>query len=174
MTFSPPDDPFDVPVESYLRDMTINTTSAYVAAQQAVAGFKELPPTAARSFFFTGNICNLVALPGFMDQAMGKAASANMIMHAAAAYKEKGFKYVMSFLKFQLSQCLSGVFSVLAVVVIVPIGQLSFCLPVSFALSLLSILIELSCGIGSTMSMSARRMDPPSTRSMATRMASCS
>jgi len=105
VTFSPPDDPFAVSLESYRRDMDINTTGAYVAAQQAVLSFKELPPTASRSFFFTGNICNFVALPGFMDQAMGKSASAHMMMAAAAAYKEKGFKYVQLIFEYHHLRC---------------------------------------------------------------------
>lgn len=34
--------------------MNINTTSAFVAAQQAVLGFAALPADAAKSFFYTG------------------------------------------------------------------------------------------------------------------------
>ena len=75
--------------------MTINTTSAFVAAQQAVLGFSELPDYAARSFFFTGNILNIAVLPSFMDAGAGKSASAHMMMAAAAAYKDRGFKYAI-------------------------------------------------------------------------------
>jgi hypothetical protein len=70
----------------------INVTSAFVAAQQATQGFKELPESAARTFIVTGNILNTVILPGFMDQGMGKSASAHMIWAASDAYKDKGFK----------------------------------------------------------------------------------
>ena len=75
--------------------MTINTTSAFVAAQQATLGFAELPAHAARSFFFTGNILNIAVLPSFMDAGAGKSASAHMMMAAAAAYKDRGFKYAI-------------------------------------------------------------------------------
>jgi ribosomal protein S18 acetylase RimI-like enzyme len=75
--------------------MNINTTSAFVAAQQAVLGFEELPAHAAKSFFFTGNILNVTVLPSFMDQGVGKSASAHMMMAAAAAYRDRGFKYAV-------------------------------------------------------------------------------
>jgi hypothetical protein len=74
--------------------MNINNTSVFVAAQQAVLGFAELPANAARTFFFTGNILNVAPLPGFMDAGTGKSATSHMLMAAAAAYKDKGYKYV--------------------------------------------------------------------------------
>jgi len=92
-TPSPPNDPFAIPLAAFKRDMTINTTSAFVAAQQAALGFAELPADAARTFFFTGNILNVAALPSFMDAGTGKSASAHMMMAAAAAYKDRGFKF---------------------------------------------------------------------------------
>jgi hypothetical protein len=84
--------------------MTINLTGAFVAAQQAVLGFAELPPTAARSFFYTGNILNVAPLPGFMDAGTGKSAAAHMMMAAAAAYKDKGYKYTIA----AILKCVSG------------------------------------------------------------------
>ncbi|KIM96714.1 hypothetical protein OIDMADRAFT_44315 [Oidiodendron maius Zn] len=73
-TPSPPNDPFAIPFAAFNRDLTINTTSAFVAAQQAVLGFAELPAHAARTFFFTGNILNIAVLPSFMDAGAGKSA----------------------------------------------------------------------------------------------------
>lgn len=93
LTPSPPNDPFAIPVSAFNKDMNINATSAFVAAQQAVLGFAELPATAARSFFYTGNILNIIPLPSFMDAGTGKSASAHMMMAAAAAYKDKGYKF---------------------------------------------------------------------------------
>ena len=75
--------------------MTINTTSVFVAAQQAVLGFAELPDDAPRTFLYTGNILNVAPLPQFLESGAGKSASAHMMMAAAAEYKEKGFKYVI-------------------------------------------------------------------------------
>jgi hypothetical protein len=89
-----PDDAFNIPLAAFNKDMNINTTSAFVAAQQAVLGFATLPADAAKSFFYTGNILNISILPSFMDAGMGKAAAAHMINAAAASYKDKGYKYV--------------------------------------------------------------------------------
>ncbi|KAJ0366353.1 hypothetical protein COL154_003943 [Colletotrichum chrysophilum] len=66
-TFSPPGDPFAVSLDSFQRDMTVNNTSVFVAAQQAVLGFADLPVNAPRTFFFTGNILNVTALPQFLE-----------------------------------------------------------------------------------------------------------
>jgi hypothetical protein len=49
--FSPPNDPFAVPLSAFETDMTVNTTSVFVAAQQAVADFKELPAEVSKTFF---------------------------------------------------------------------------------------------------------------------------
>lgn len=52
-------------------------------------------------FTFTGNILNVTVLPSFMDAGAGKSASAHMMMAAAAAYKDRGFKYAMlAFLRY--------------------------------------------------------------------------
>lgn len=84
--------------------MTVNNTSVFVAAQQAVLGFADLPVNAPRTFFFTGNILNVTALPQFLESGAGKSASAHMMMAAAAEYKEKGFKYALATLLY----CLCG------------------------------------------------------------------
>lgn len=73
--------------------MTINNTSVFVAAQQAVLGFAELPDDVPKVFAFTGNILNVRPLPQFLESGAGKSASAHMMMAAAAEYKEKGFRY---------------------------------------------------------------------------------
>ncbi|KAK1985476.1 hypothetical protein LZ30DRAFT_708375 [Colletotrichum cereale] len=92
-TFSPPGDPFAISLEAFKRDMTVNNTSVFVAAQQAVLGFAELPADEPKTFFFTGNILNVAPLPQFLESGAGKSASAHMMMAAAAEYKEKGFKF---------------------------------------------------------------------------------
>ncbi|KAH8734759.1 hypothetical protein BGZ61DRAFT_382437 [Ilyonectria robusta] len=92
-TFAPPNDPFAIPLDAFKRDMAVNNTSVFVAAQQAVLGFAELPAHAPRVFMFTGNILNVTPLPQFLESGAGKSASAHMMMAAAAEYKEKGFKF---------------------------------------------------------------------------------
>jgi hypothetical protein len=72
--------------------MTVNNTSVYTAAQQAVLGFAELPSDAPRTFFYTGNILNVAPLTQFLESGAGKAASAHMMMAAAHEYKDKNYK----------------------------------------------------------------------------------
>jgi len=92
-TLTPPQDPFALPLAAFNRDVTINVTSAFVAAQQATIGFAQLPDSAARTFIYTGNILNVALIPGFLDQGVGKSAGAHMIWAASAAYKDRGFKF---------------------------------------------------------------------------------
>ncbi|KAF2098720.1 NAD(P)-binding protein [Rhizodiscina lignyota] len=92
-TLTPPQDPFALPLAAFNRDVTINITSAFVAAQQAAFGFAQLPASASRTFIYTGNILNVAILPSFLDQGVGKSAGAHMIWAASAAYKDRGFKF---------------------------------------------------------------------------------
>ncbi|KAF1996993.1 putative short chain type dehydrogenase [Amniculicola lignicola CBS 123094] len=92
-TFTPPDDPFALSLTEFTRDSTINIHSAFVAAQQAVQGFAQLPPSAARTFIYTGNVLNVAVLPRFVSQGVGKSGAAHMIWAASEAYKDKGYKF---------------------------------------------------------------------------------
>ncbi len=85
-------DPLSLPLADFTKDFTINTTSAFVAAQQAVLAFSQLPESASKTFIYTGNITNETPLPPLLDLGVGKSATAHIIQSAAAAYKDKGFK----------------------------------------------------------------------------------
>jgi hypothetical protein len=71
--------------------MAVNNTSVWVAAQQAVQGFAELPVDTPKLFTFTGNILNVVPLPQFLSSGAGKAASAHLIRTAALEYEGTGY-----------------------------------------------------------------------------------
>ncbi|EXJ92922.1 hypothetical protein A1O3_01478 [Capronia epimyces CBS 606.96] len=92
-TLTPPKDPFALPLAAFNRDVAINITSAFVAAQQAASGFAQLPSSASRTFIYTGNILNVAILPSFLSQGMGKSAGAHMIWAASAAYQDRGYKW---------------------------------------------------------------------------------
>ncbi|PMD12779.1 putative short-chain dehydrogenase [Hyaloscypha hepaticicola] len=92
VTFTPPKDPLSTPLESFINNLNINTTSAFVAAQQAALGFAELPETASKTFLYTCNILNEIIIPPMLDAGVGKSGAAHMIRSASEAYKEKGFK----------------------------------------------------------------------------------
>lgn len=86
--------PFSLPLADFTRDLNINTTSAFVAAQQAVAAFEQLPDSASKTFIYTGNILNTTTMAPFLDLGVGKSATAHFIEVASAAYQDRGFKYV--------------------------------------------------------------------------------
>ncbi|KIW09944.1 hypothetical protein PV08_11720 [Exophiala spinifera] len=85
-TFTPAKEPFALQLADLDRDLHINVVSAFVAAQQAVSGFAQLPASASKTFIYTGNILNVNILPAFIDQGMGKSAGAHMIWAASAAF----------------------------------------------------------------------------------------
>ena len=92
VTQSPPKDPLALKLTDFARDLTLNVTSAFVAAQQAALGFEQLDKSASRTFIYTGNALNEMIIPPLMDLGVGKSATAHVIRVAAAAYAEKGFK----------------------------------------------------------------------------------
>jgi hypothetical protein len=83
-----------VTLEEFTRDTNVNIHSAFVAAQQAISGFAQLPETASRTFIYTGNVLNVAILPRFLEQGVGKSGAAHMMWAASAAYKDRGYKYV--------------------------------------------------------------------------------
>ncbi|KAH6884484.1 hypothetical protein B0T10DRAFT_539882 [Thelonectria olida] len=85
--------PLAVPLKDFTRDLTINTTSTFVAAQQAIAGFEDLPESASRTFIYTGNCTNVSPIVPLLTLGVGKSATASIIQVAAEGYKEKGFKF---------------------------------------------------------------------------------
>ncbi|KAK7430750.1 hypothetical protein QQZ08_002794 [Neonectria magnoliae] len=89
-----PNDPLSIPVADFAKDLSVNITSTFVAAQQAVLGFAKLPSSASRTFIYTGNILNTdVIIPALLAGGVGKSASAHLIHSAAAAYKDRGYKF---------------------------------------------------------------------------------
>lgn len=92
-TLSKPEDPFGLSLEGYQNDLNINVTSLFIAAQQAVAGFRTLPASVSKTFIMTGNILNVGIIPGFISQGLGKSAGAHMMWAASEAYKKEGFKF---------------------------------------------------------------------------------
>lgn len=86
-------DPLSLPLAQFNQDFNINTTSVFVAAQQAVLGFKQLPDSASKTFIFTGNITNVSPIAPLLSSGVGKSATAHILQVAAGAYKDKGFKY---------------------------------------------------------------------------------
>ncbi|MCJ1385554.1 hypothetical protein MMC17_008677 [Xylographa soralifera] len=85
--------PLSLPLFDFTRSLNVNTTSAFVAAQQALLGFEQLPDSASKTFIYTGNILNTITMVPFLDIGVGKSATAHMIQYAAIAYKDRGYKF---------------------------------------------------------------------------------
>ena len=66
--------------------------SAYVAAQEALKGFKTLPGGTSTAFVYTGNALNQIAIPATMPYALGKVSAATMIEFGANAYGQQGYR----------------------------------------------------------------------------------
>ncbi|KFY54220.1 hypothetical protein V496_07323 [Pseudogymnoascus sp. VKM F-4515 (FW-2607)] len=96
VTQNDPKDPLSLPLDAFTRDLNVNTNSAFVAAQQAVLAFKELPDSASRTFIYTGNILNTTTIAPFLDLGVGKSATAHIIQSASQAYADEGLKFYYS------------------------------------------------------------------------------
>ena len=90
--------PFSLSLKDFTKDLTINTTSAFVAAQQAVQGFEQLSDSASKTFIYTGNFLNTTTMAPLLDLGVGKSATSHIIQSAAAAYADKGYKCVLPIL----------------------------------------------------------------------------
>jgi len=88
-----PAQPTTTPVSGFQQDLTVNTTSAYAAAQAAVGGFEWLSPTIPKSFIFTGNKGAAAITPGIFTLGLTKAATWYMIQTLAAAYKDQNYGF---------------------------------------------------------------------------------
>ena len=68
--------------------MAINTTSAFVAAREAIASFQKSPDE-HHTFMYTGNAANEGPVPGFLSLGAGKTAGAHIVQMADNLYKDK-------------------------------------------------------------------------------------
>lgn len=80
--------------ENLTSDFTVNTLSAYVAAQQAVIGWEKLPKEVKKTFIYTGNIMNTTIIPiaAAVNLGIGKSASSYWIGLADTLYQTKGYR----------------------------------------------------------------------------------
>lgn len=84
-------DPLSPPLSTFEKDLAVNVTSVYAAAQEAVAGFATLPASTAKSFIFTGNRLNIEPMPVLLNMGVGKNAAAHLIRGASMWYKDTGY-----------------------------------------------------------------------------------
>jgi hypothetical protein len=87
-----PLDPEKLSVETFARNLVLNTTSVYAAAQASVAAFAKLPESASKTFIYTGNGLNDKPMPAMLDLGVGKTATSHLIQVLAGAYTKQGYK----------------------------------------------------------------------------------
>jgi len=85
-------DPFAVSLDEWISGHNINFISAYAAAQEAVAGWKQLPAITLKTFAFTGNVLIHTTVPLLMHLGVSKNAAAHMIQCAAMRYEKEGLR----------------------------------------------------------------------------------
>jgi len=96
VTFTP-NDPLSLSLADFERDLAINVTSPYFAAQEAVLGFRDLPSSIIKTFIYTGNGLNVVKpMPPLLNLGIGKNASAHFVEGASMAYTKEGFNFYYS------------------------------------------------------------------------------
>lgn len=86
-------DPITVSTARLTETLTVNTISPYAAARLAIKGWAALPASAAKAFFFVGNMTNTQVFPETHTLGIGKNATAYFIEVAAEAYKRAGKDY---------------------------------------------------------------------------------
>ena len=85
-------DPLTVDLKTFQDHLSINTVSAFVAAQEAVKSFNKLTDKATLPvFIYTGNNLHRVAFPPLLTLGVGKAASSHFVEYFSKVYKEKGY-----------------------------------------------------------------------------------
>lgn len=89
-TFTLAEDSLAITLVDLSRGTTINIYNAFVAAQQAVLGFAQLPASAARTFIYAGNALNVPILPKFLSQGIGNSGVAQRIWFDSDVYKYCG------------------------------------------------------------------------------------
>ncbi|KAK0264227.1 hypothetical protein LTS09_001705 [Friedmanniomyces endolithicus] len=90
---TPPSDPLSTTLDDLEESRKAGLDSAFVAAQEALRGFKTFTPGTPTAFIYTGNTLNQIAIPGVLPFALAKTAAAMLIEYAANAYGQDGYKY---------------------------------------------------------------------------------
>jgi NAD(P)-dependent dehydrogenase (short-subunit alcohol dehydrogenase family) len=85
-------DPLDLHLETFQQSLNANTTSTFLAAQQAVEGFRELPASMNKTFIYTGNMLNTTTMPSLLTLGLGKKATSYLIEASAIAYESDAFR----------------------------------------------------------------------------------
>ncbi|TAQ86978.1 hypothetical protein B7494_g4681 [Chlorociboria aeruginascens] len=103
--------PLSLSQEKFEYDFAVNTTSAYLAAQEAVKGFATLPADWPKSFIYTANGLNVKPMPQLVSLGLGKTAMAHVLETCVLAYKTKGWTFYYGDERFDNGQFVAGAIS---------------------------------------------------------------
>jgi len=92
---TPPDDPLSATLDDLETSRKAGLDSAFVAAQEALKGFRTFASSTAKAFIYTGNTLNQIAIPGVLPFALAKTAAAMLMEYAANAYDKDGYRYAL-------------------------------------------------------------------------------
>ncbi|TKA48857.1 hypothetical protein B0A54_00933 [Friedmanniomyces endolithicus] len=90
---TPPDDPLSATLDDLEASRKAGLDSAFVAAQEALKGFRTFAAGTPTAFIYTGNTLNQIAIPGVLPFALAKTAAAMLMEYAANAYGKDGYKF---------------------------------------------------------------------------------
>ncbi|KAK0284506.1 hypothetical protein LTR35_000884 [Friedmanniomyces endolithicus] len=90
---TPPDDPLSATLDDLEASRKAGLDSAFIAAQEALKGFRTFAAGTPTAFIYTGNTLNQIAIPGVLPFALAKTAAAMLMEYAANAYGKDGYKY---------------------------------------------------------------------------------
>ena len=87
-----PSKPFELPLETIVDDLTINTVSAWAAARESVKCFEQLDDQSG-VFIHSGNLFSETVAPSFLSFGMGKSAAAHLVQNLAqTAFQDKPYR----------------------------------------------------------------------------------
>ncbi|KAH8645853.1 hypothetical protein BGZ60DRAFT_555809 [Tricladium varicosporioides] len=104
-------DPLSLSQEQFEHDLAVNTTSAYLAAQEAVKGFQYLPADFPKSFIYTANGLNMMPMPHLVSLGLGKTAMGHVLETAIMAYEGKGWTFYYGDERLENGQFAAGAIS---------------------------------------------------------------
>ncbi|KAK1056508.1 hypothetical protein LTR74_014863 [Friedmanniomyces endolithicus] len=90
---TPPDDPLSASLEDLEASRRAGLESAFVAAQEALKGFKTFAAGTPTAFIYTGNTLNQIAIPGVLPFALAKTAAAMLMEYATNAYGKDWYRF---------------------------------------------------------------------------------
>ncbi|KAK3716883.1 hypothetical protein LTR37_006233 [Vermiconidia calcicola] len=86
-----PEDSFEISTKIFEEQLAVNTTSAFVAAREAISSSKKLD--GPKTFLYTGNMLLEGPYPSLLTLGLGKAASGHFVQMADSLYRDQNMRF---------------------------------------------------------------------------------